>query len=345
MPLYTFNPVTDRRWDALVASHPGSSVFHRREWLQTLLDTYGYQPIAITSAEPGKPLSDGIAFCEVTSWITGKRLVSLPFSDHSELMLSEATSGLDIAEWLVAATKTRHLRYIELRPVEWSSPAGSLSAGQIFWLHTLDLTKPLEELFRSLDKNNLQRRIRKAERENLEYEKGSSEQLLDEFFKLLLITRRRHQLLPQPRSWFRNLAKHFKSDFEIRVARKDRHAIAAIVTLRHRQTIVYKYGCSDEKYHSLAGMPFLFWKLISESKAEQAVEVDFGRTEPDNEGLLRFKDHFGTTRRQITYLRYPKTNKEVSSVPSNVPFAGKIFSVLPGAVSWRLGSMLYRHMG
>ena len=345
MPLYCFDPMTDLRWDALVASHPESSVFHRKEWLQALVDTYGYQPIAITSAEPGKPLSDGIAFCEVKSWITGRRLVSLPFSDHSQPMLSEVTSQHDFAEWLVTATKNRRLRYIELRPVEWSSPAGTLSAGQSFWLHTLDLTKPLEELFKNLDKNNLQRRIRKADRENLEYEKGASEQLLDEFFKLLLITRRRHQLLPQPASWFRNLAKNFKSDFEIRVARKDGRAIAAIVTLRHRQTIVYKYGCSDEQYHYLAGMPFLFWKVISESKAEQAVEIDFGRTEPDNEGLLRFKDQFGTTRRQITYLRYPPTNKEVSSIPSRVPYAGKIFSILPEAVSWRLGSILYRHMG
>ena len=345
MPLYSFNPMTDHRWDALVASHPRSSVFHRREWLQTLVDTYAYQPVAITSAEPGKPLSDGIVFCEVASWITGKRLVSLPFSDHSQPMLSEATSHHEFAEWLVTATKKRHLRYIELRPIEWRSPAGFLSAGQTFWLHTLDLTKPLEELFRNLDKNNLQRRIRKAERENLEYEKGSSEQLLDELFKLLLITRRRHQLPPQPKSWFRNLAKNLKSDFEVRVTRKDGYAIAAVVTLRHRHTIVYKYGCSDEKYHYLAGMPFLFWKLISESKAEQAVELDFGRTEPDNEGLLKFKDHFGTVRKQITYLRYPQTNNEVSSIPSHVSYAGRIFSVLPGAVSWRLSSMLYRHMG
>lgn len=345
MALYSINPITDPRWDALVASHPRSSVFHRKEWLQTLVDTYGYQAIAITTAEPGKPLSDGIVFCEVDSWITGKRLVSLPFSDHSEPMLSAASSHHEFVEWLVAATHHRHLRYIELRPIEWSSPAGPFSAGESFWLHTLDLSKPLEELFRNLNKNNLQRRIRKAERENLEYERGSSEQLLNDLFTLLLITRRRHQLLPQPRSWFHNLAKNLKSDFEIRIARKDGNPIAAIVTIRHRHTIVYKYGCSDEQYHHLAGMPFLFWKVISESKEEQAAELDFGRTELDNDGLLRFKDQFGTTRREITYLRHPQTTKEVGSISSRVPFAGKIFSALPGAVSWRLGSMLYRHMG
>jgi len=48
-----------------------------------------------------------------------------------------------------------------------------------------------------------------------------------------------------------------KPHFDIRVARKDGKAIAAIVTLRHRSAVVYKYGCSDEQYHHLAGMPLL----------------------------------------------------------------------------------------
>ena len=44
-----------------------------------------------------------------------------------------------------------------------------------------------------------------------------------------------------------------KPHFDIRVARKDGKAIAAIVTLRHRRDVVYKYGCSDEQYHYLGG--------------------------------------------------------------------------------------------
>jgi lipid II:glycine glycyltransferase (peptidoglycan interpeptide bridge formation enzyme) len=108
---------------------------------------------------------------------------------------------------------------------------------------------------------------------------------------------------------------------------------------------VYKYGCSDEHYHNLAGMPFLFWKVITECRAEGAEILDFGRTEPENEGLLRFKDQFGTVRRKITYLRYPQKTLEARAISSHVPFLGRIFSVLPGFFSWRLGGILYRHMG
>lgn len=344
MAFYTLDPTNDSRWDDLVKSHSLSSVFHRREWLQTLVDTYGYRPLVLTTAAPEQPLSDGIAFCEIKSWITGKRLVSLPFSDHTDPLLNEDSSGTELAEWIAAATRRHNLSYVELRPFTWQGSLDTLGMGQAFWVHILDLTKTESELFRNLDKSSLQRRIRKAEREQLEYERGSSENLLDEFCDLLLITRRRHQLLPQPRSWFRNLAKNLKSDFVVRIARKDGKAIAAIVTLRHRSMAVYKYGCSDERYHHLAGMPLLFWKVITECRAEGAETLDFGRTEPENEGLLRFKDQFGTVRRKITYLRYPQKARGAHGV-SQIPFAGHIVSVLPGSFSWRLGSILYRHMG
>lgn len=345
MPLYTLDPMNDNRWDELVKSHPLSSVFHRREWLQTLVDTYGYRPLVLTTAAAGGPLSDGIAFCEVRSWITGRRLVSLPFSDHADPLFSDVSSGAEFEKWMAAETRKHKLSYVELRPFTWQESPGTLGVGQSFWVHILDLTKAESELFKNLDKSSLQRRIKKAEREQLGYERGSCERLLDEFCDLLAITRRRHQLLPHPRSWFRNLAKNLKSDFVVRIARKDGKAIAAIVTLRHRRMAVYKYGCSDEKYHNLAGMPYLFWKVITECRAEGAEALDFGRTEPENEGLLRFKDQFGTVRRKITYLRYPQNTLEARAISAHVPFAGRIFSVLPGFFSRRLGAILYRHMG
>ena len=345
MRLYTFDPMTDSRWNNLVASHPNASIFHRREWLQTLVDTYGYRPLVLTSATPGKQLTDGIVFCEVKSWITGRRLVSLPFSDHADPLLEDTACTADFADCLTTIIEKDHLRYVELRPLAWRGSLKAFGAGEQFWVHTLDLTKSEEEIFRNLNKNNLQRRIRRAEREHLEYERGSSEKLLEEFCNLLLITRRRHQLLPQPKSWFRNLAMNLKSDFLIRVARKDGRAIASIITLCHRRTTVYKYGCSDEHYHHLAGMPFLFWKAISESRAEGSVKLDFGRTEPENKGLLRFKDEFGTDRAEITYLQYPPKASDAASITSRVSYVRQVFSVLPGAISWRLGGMLYRHMG
>jgi lipid II:glycine glycyltransferase (peptidoglycan interpeptide bridge formation enzyme) len=129
------------------------------------------------------------------------------------------------------------------------------------------------------------------------------------------------------------------------LARKDGIPIAAILTLRHRSTVVYKYGCSDEQFHHLAGVPFLFWKLIEESKTSGAEQIDFGRTDLDNDGLIEFKDRFGATRRQLTYFRYPESAKGQGAVAAKLPAMRRLFSVLPDALSSMAGRLLYRHIG
>lgn len=339
--LFQMDPLSDHRWDDLVASHPQASAFHDRGWLEALARTYGYKPLVLTSAPANKPLTDGIVFCEVRSCITGSRLVSLPFSDHCEPLLSDTTDLSEFLDWMHAECVRQRWNYVELRPLR-THPVRLLEASRSYWFHTLDLSPSIEHIFRHLHKNSIQRRIRRAEREQLSYEAGLSGKLFDDFYQLQLLTRRRHRLLPQPRAWFRNLISCLGEDMTIRVVRRDGAPVAAILTLRHRNNVIYKYGCSDERFHSLAGMPFLFWKLIEESKAIGAVQIDFGRTDLDNDGLTMFKERFGTVRRRITYFRYPGTVKEKRSDLSAIR---RLLSVLPDAALSAAARVVYRHVG
>jgi len=346
MQLSTIDPLTDTRWDDLVASHPRASAFHQTGWLKALAVTYGYRTQVLTSAQPGQKLADGIAFCEVSSWITGRRLVSLPFSDHAELLVDDPASCAEMAKWMQAECRSRKWKYVELRPVSNDSIIDSsmVRAGS-YWLHTLDLTRSIDQLFQSLHKSCIQRRIRHAERERLTYKRSGSDELLDAFYELLMITRRRFRLLPQPRSWFQNLIAYLTPNAEIRLVCKGRNPIAALMTLRHRGTVIYKYGCSDARYHHTGGMPLLFWKLIEESKTEGANAIDFGRTDLDNDGLIRFKDSLGASRRRLDYFRYPPSVRMPSMAGSKQGALGRVFSVLPDALSSRLGQLAYRHIG
>src|SRR6266567_1385351 len=88
--VYQIQPIQDPRWVELVDRHPRSSVFHTVAWLEALTRTYGFQPIAYTTSPPGCSLGNGLVLCRVESWITGGRLISLPFSDHCEPLLNDA---------------------------------------------------------------------------------------------------------------------------------------------------------------------------------------------------------------------------------------------------------------
>ncbi len=345
MSFYRIDPLTDVRWNEFISVNPRASVFYQTGWLKTLADTYGYTPFVLTSSPSGQPLSDGIAFCEVESWITGKRLVSLPFTDHAEPLLSLESRGM-LTEWFRLESRQGKWNYIEIRPLMWNaSEAEEKAISHVFWLHTLDLCRPTAEIFRGFDKDCVQRRIRRAEREKISVEKGWSKKQLDDFYRLLIGTRRRHHLPPQPRSWFFNLSTNLPDHSELRIARKDGIAVAAIITLSHGSTVVYKYGCSDEQYHHLAPMPLLFWDLILDANARGAERLDFGRTDLDNNGLIRFKDQFGTIRNRLIYYRLSRNGASVTSQPSKKSLAGRIFALMPEGLSCKVGEILYRHMG
>ena len=50
-------------------------------------------------------------------------------------------------------------------------------------------------------------------------------------------------------------------------------------------TMTAQWQCSDGKFHHFGAMPFLFWRLIEESKAEGMQKIDFGRTDLDTVSL------------------------------------------------------------
>jgi CelD/BcsL family acetyltransferase involved in cellulose biosynthesis len=340
------DPLTDPRWNELVSRHPKASAFHRRGWLAALNDTYGYEPFAVTSAELGEPLEDGLVACRIRSWLTGTRIVSLPFTDHCDLLAGDAQSERRLFDRMIEEARRGRCSYLELRPL---SPPSSLEsgfqAGESYCFHELDLGPSLDELHKALHKDSIRRKIRRAQETPLVYETGSTNEFIETFYQLLLITRRRHHLPPQPKSWFRNLVKQMGDAVSIRVARKDGAAIAAILTLRHGPKVIYKYGCSDGAFHQLGGMPFLFWKLIEESKGSGASTIDFGRSGMENEGLIAFKSKFGATKRTLTYFRYPRVDKQNAGDWGESRLARRVFSILPDGVLSAAGKVLYKHIG
>ena len=346
MPVYTINPLADARWKDFCQRHPRSSVFHTAGWLEALRRTYGYEPIAYTTSSPTQELKNAVVFCRIESWLTGRRLVSLPFADHCEPLVDEDRDREEIFAALRRALKQDRFKYVEVRPIDPGFFAATpLEQGEPFYLHRLGLGPALEDIFRNLQKDSIQRKIRRAERDGVAYEEGRSELLLRNFYGLLLLTRRRHRLPPQPLAWFRNLIACLRDRLTIRLASHEGRPVAGILTLQHRDTLVYKYGGSDAGYHNLGGMPFLMWKAIEAGKQTGLQMLDFGRSDRNNEGLIRFKDQLGTTRSLLAYGRISAT-----PVPQKAGegfwagFAQRLFGYMPDFMFTAAGRLLYRHM-
>ena len=346
--IHRIDPLRDARWCALVARHPRASIFHTTEWLEALRRTYGYTPVAYTTAAPEDDLRDGLVFCRVESWLTGRRLVSLPFSDHCEPLIDDAADLRALFLALDNALLEEKLRYIEMR-LQDAADAGlaPFRPYSSYCFHRLDLRDDLDVLFKSLHKDSIQRKVRRAEREQLACEAGASDILIDSFWRLFLLTRRRHHSPPPPKRWFRNLFDCMGPAATLRVAFHGKQPVAAMITLRHRDTIVYKYGCSDARFNNLGGMPFLFWTSIQDAKREGLCVFDFGRSNYDNTGLITFKDRLGGRRSELIYARAGVSSDAGMRGGRNWTerLARGVISQLPAALWARVGSLLYRHVG
>jgi len=347
--VYTIDPLTDTRWSALLLRHRDASVFHTREWLSALQNSYGYTPVVFTTSAPHEPLENGVPFCVVTSRITGHRWVSLPFSDHCDPLVSTPGDHHRILAHLCERTARSRRRWVEIRPLSTGAAEAPVAAefapSQRFYLHQLSLDPPAAELFRALHKNCIQRKVRRAERERLGYRSGRSEPLLHDFYRLLIQTRRRHGLPPQPLQWFRHLIATFGEQLTIRVASKDDRPVAAMLTLAFKRTLTYKYGCSADGLSRLGGTPFLFWQAIREAKESGMIQLDLGLSEVDNAGLIAFKDRLGARSVPITRFCFPRWRARRTLGGGIQCVAHSILRRMPARFLTTAGRILYRHFG
>jgi hypothetical protein len=346
MAVYKIDPIADERWGKFLQSHPASSIFHTPEWLDALRRTYGYEPVAFTTSPPGSPLTNGFPFCQISSWLSGRRLVSLPFSDHCAPLVESSEQLSELLSSLRERVAREKWEYLEIRAADPILPdCDAFDRSKVFVFHRLDLRPSSDDIFHNFHKDCVQRKIRRAEQARLTYEEGRSKSLLAKFYHLLLVTRRKHGLPPQPVAWFRNLIACLGDKVQIRIASKDGRPIASILTLRHKHVLVYKYGCSDHVFNHLGGTQLLFWKTIQEAKNEQLSEFDLGRSDCDNPGLIKFKDRWGATRSMLTYSRLAFQHSQGVSNSAQIPMVKYLFTHAPDSLLAAAGRVLYKHIG
>ena len=151
---------------------------------------------------------------------------------------------------------------------------------------------------------------------------------------------------PQPVAWFRNLITCLGDKVKIRVASKDGCPVASMLTLRHKQVLVYKYGCSDHRFNHLGGtLLFSFWKAIQGAKDDQLFEFDQGRSDCGTSGLIAFKDRWAAARSSLTYSKFPLRRSQSVTAATQAPIVKYLFARVPDRLLVAAGRVLYKHVG
>jgi len=344
MDIQIINPITYPGWDDLVVSHPDYSFFHSSAWARVLFESYHYTPKYFTIINDGKLLAL-IPVMEVNSFLTGKRGVSLPFTDYCKPIIANGISFQNLLEHIIENGKKCGWKSLELRS---SSDLLPSTMPSITYLgHTLGLDNGEQEVFSNF-RDSTKRNAQKAVKEGVEVKIDHSLESVKEFYRLNCMTRKQHGLPPQPFHFFKKIYDHVISrnlGFVILASYSGKN-IAGAVYFHFGEKAVYKYGASDKKFQHLRANNLVMWEAIQWYSQNGYKNLCFGRTERENQGLIQFKSGWGTTEQQINYYRYDLNKGSFVPGSSKVTgFHNKIFRNLPLPLLKRVGSVLYKHVG
>ena len=336
------DPLADPAWIDLVVRAPAATVFHHPAWLGLLRGTYRYEITACAVfGDEGRPVA-GLPVAEVSSRLTGRRLVALPFSDLCPPLVSD-----EAAAWAPGALR-RALGVFQARrgvPLEVRGTGdvlGRARGGERFHHHVLALAPEVATVERGIAKPQILRGVRRACREGLTARVATDRNALEAFYRLHVATRRRLGVPTQPRRFILGFEALFGCGlgFVLLVSRGEQ-PIAAGVFLAFGDTLLYKYGASDARFLGLRPNNLLFMEAIRWGCAHGMRRLDFGKTHWAQEGLRAFKLAWGAQEHELRY-RY------IGGIPGGPRATDMLAPVIrrsPPAVSRAIGELLYRHAG
>ena len=331
------NPLEQPDWDAKLAARPDFSFFHGAAWSKVLVATYGFTPLFLETENALWPLM------EVKSWLTGKRGVSLPFTDNCEPLGADKKSFAEIFSAAVALGKKRGWKHLEGRGGK--NLLDGATASISFYGHSVELNADEAKMFDAMD-GSMRRAIRKAEKEGVTVEISQSEAAMRDFYYLQCLTRKRHGLPPQSLGFFLNIQKFILSQNLgfVAVASHGGRKIAASVYFFLGGRAIYKYGASDFARQDLRGSNLVMWAAMKKLARDGVKSLHLGKTSLAHEGLRRFKLNLGATEEIMDYFKYDFSRSMfVTEKDSVAGWHNRVFGALPLPAGRLAGRLLYKH--
>ncbi len=349
MKISVIDPTADERWDQFVANQAQGTIFHTSAWAAVIKEAYHYLPRSYILEDEAGQIRAAIPLYVVRSWLTGKRLICLPFSDSCCPLGNNAEDIAFVLNSIKNDIKAGVASYLEMRG--WQNgviPAQLELIKRDYHLsHLLDLEGGVD-LLKEQFHHSIRKNIHQAEERGATVRVSHAEADMDYFYELQVATRKKLGVLPQPLSFFKALHHHVISQNLgfLAVAESEGTPIAGVVCLTYKDTIYYKFNASDEKYLKKRPNHLLIWELIQYACDTGYRYFSFGRCSPEDEGLRIFKSRWGAKERKSPYFYYPEV-KGFANVPedSRRYRAMQLFSrVMPEFVFRIAGSLFYRHL-
>ena len=282
-----------------IADHPLGSLFSSPPWMEAVSRTYDL-PVSASARSVLGQRQDAVLFTQVSD-LRGERVVCGPFSDYCDPLTNDA----DIWRELIAPILALRLP-VTLRCLRSDAPMQDdrfRPVGEAAW-HGVDIARPEDEIWAGFA-GPARQNIRKALRNGVQVREGRTLEDVRLFHAMHCHVRKtKYRMLAQPMDFFHQLHELFAAENRLTVlfAEAEGTPLAGILFLEWGNTLYYKFNASWQR--DMCPNDLLVWEGIRMGRRHGLRRLDFGASDYDQPGLLRYKRKFATDEMKIHRLRW-----------------------------------------
>ncbi len=383
--VFEMNFRSDPRWERFVSAHPDASIYHHPGWLSALESEYRQKCVCLACTDETGQLAAVLPLfytrglpLKLGPVSSGRRLSSLPRTPVAGPLALNPKAARTIVEHAVQLANSEHVQLeiksqipnldesidgltcIPWRPtyVEELPPRLEGKAWEDFW-ENLRLPRNCVscEGCRQLRFGNAKRQhrvnwaVNKAKKLGLQVRDAETENDLETWYRLYLLTMRHNAVPPRPYRLFQSLWSTLRPAGKMRLllAEQDRlsqkKVIAGSLLLQFGQTVFYAFtGCAPEDF-ALHPHDILQIEAIRGACRSGFRWYDFGEVAEDHEALAQFKTKWGGDPKPLYRYYSPPSMIPVSEGPGRLTqSARKIWQQLPTRATAMLGDFIYRRL-
>ena len=345
MNLICTAPLHDPRWQTLV-NRLGNTVFHSQEWMRVLEKTYGFDVQGYLLLDEHDQPTAGVPFCRIKD-LKPDRMVSLPFCDYLDPLIDSPASWQILVDQLLSKDCTYAIRPLHNDIALTDERLALVKRAK--W-HGRSLCDDEETIWQSLH-GSARRAIRKAQNGPVEVQTAGSKADLRAFYELHLnIRKNKYRMVAQPYAFFENIWDQFieEGQGKLLIARVQGEVVAGVLLLVWKDKLFYKFNASSPDHLDARPNDLLLWEAIRYGKACGLTYFDFGLSDWDQEGLIRYKRKFATDEGTISFLQYKPVATEPDQIDELTPLLHQLTGLFtddatPISVCEAAGELLYRY--
>lgn len=343
-----FDEKIEKEWDRFVEEQEDSRFIHLTGFKRVVEKVYKFEPFYLYFKKNNEILAIFSSFIQ-NSLLTGKKIISQPFSEYGGLVISkdiDENKKMEILNELFALLKDkiakRNIKGIEIRG-RTDTLMEIFAKKIVLGNYGIKRLKTEIDIWNSID-YMVRKAVNKARREGVVVSDDINFDRIKDFYSLHLRSMKRLGSPPHPYKYFLQLKKELSENIKIFYAVYKSKIIAFLLGWKVGKSVHITDNPSDKRFFPLRGNDYLHYVFLQWAKENNCELFDFGPMR--YEGQEFYKKKWNLETHEYSIFHYPE---KMGSLAYNPPFyvkaAREIWKIVPTVISRYTGKYLRKELG